>query len=149
MKLMKPKKPMKRVKLSIALCLLSANSLWAQTFDSGSNGTDGVLDVTNTITLDMPPDGIFNFTTITVRANRGLYFRTNGLNTPVYLLAQGDVVIENTGSIFLDGGNGGGSIPGIGGPGGFGGGSGSFAGHPEGDGLGPGGGTAGGLNAAF
>src|SRR6266853_5150494 len=95
-------KRMKHAKLSAVLCLLSTNALWGQTFDSGSTGSNGVLDVTNNITLDLPPDGVFNFTTITVRANKTLSFRTTGLNTPVYLLAQGDVVVETGGQINLD-----------------------------------------------
>jgi hypothetical protein len=111
----------------------------APVFDSGSNGSYGAMNITQDTTLDMPPDGIFHCTTITVAANRTLRFNRNALNIPVYLLAQGEVTINGTinvsGSAFNS------STPGAGGPGGF---DGGFAGFGSGqssiggDGHGPG-----------
>ena len=109
-----------------------------ETFDSGSDGSDGALTVTQLTILQLPPDGIFNFTTINIEQNGRLFFTPNAANTPVFLLAMGDVTIE--GNIFLEGTKANFSAGGAGGPGGFAGGSG---GDNPGDGLGPGGGPAG------
>ncbi|MBI3414806.1 MAG: hypothetical protein HY043_05705 [Verrucomicrobia bacterium] len=110
-------------------------------FNSGSNGSLGALVVTNDTTLDMPPDGIFHYTTITVAHRATLRFNKNPLNTPVYLLATGDVAIS--GGIDVSAGNASGGNGGLGGPGGFDGGQGAYQGHPDGDGQGPGGGKNG------
>jgi hypothetical protein len=132
----------------LAAILLAVSSLvpaWAQNFDAGSNGSLGALNVADAdVTVDLPPDGRLNYTTVTVAAGRTLRFKRNALNTPVYLLAQGDVVIG--GGVTVDGGNAPGSPPigGAGGPGGFDGGKPGFgAEFPPGDGYGPGGGVAG------
>src|SRR6188474_1076509 len=65
-----------------------------QGFNSGSTGIDGVLNVTVDMTLNLPPDGILNYTTIHVNTGTTLRFNANQLNTPVYLLALGDVTID-------------------------------------------------------
>jgi len=114
-------------------------------FNSGSTGADGAFSPTSSVTLTLPPDGKFNYTTINIPGGVTVTFTRNSLNTPVYLLATGDVTI--TGRIDVSGGNGGGTdatLQGRGGPGGGDGGRGgttpSVAG---GDGLGPGGGRGG------
>lgn len=129
-----------------ALCLVC--SLWtatAQSFDAGSNGSLGALNVSDAdLTVDLPPDGRLNYTTVTVAAGRTLRFNRNALNTPVYLLAQGDVVVN--GIIDVSGAQAPGSPPigGAGGPGGFDGGKPGFGdSFPPGDGYGPGAGGAG------
>ncbi len=66
-----------------------------------STGADGPLHVTVNQTLVLPPDGIFNFTTITIDAPFAqltgvLTFERNAANTPVFLRATGDVVINGT-----------------------------------------------------
>jgi hypothetical protein len=127
---------------------LAAAALWpgpavhAAPFDAGSDGSYGALVVPQGVTtnLALPADGVFRCTTITVAQGATLRFTKNPLNTPVVLLAQGDVVIGGT--LDLTGGNASGAIPGTGGPGGFGGGYGG--GGPAapasrgGDGHGPG-----------
>jgi hypothetical protein len=119
----------------------------AQPFQSGSNGSYGAINVTTAdLTLDLPPDGIFHCTTINVQGGRWLRFRRNALNTPVVLLATGDVTIA--GIIDVSGARGSASAPGLGGPGGFDGGAPGSVGLPGGDGQGPGGGKAGSLTAA-
>jgi hypothetical protein len=109
-------------------------------FDAGSNGSYGPLNITENTTLDLPPDGVFHCTTINVSAGATLRFNRNPLNTPVVLLAQGDVTIAGT--IDVSGANASGAIPGTGGPGGFDGGFGGFGpsapAHLGGDGQGPG-----------
>lgn len=114
----------------------------AQLFDSGSNGSMGALDVTSDLTLDLPPSGVFHYTTITVANGATLRFNRNPLNTPVHLLASGDVVID--GVIDVSGSPGNSMVGGSGGPGGFDGGKPGFgAAAPAGAGYGPGGGLPG------
>jgi len=122
----------------LALGLAASLPLGAQPFSSGSNGSYGPMDITTNTTLDMPPDGIFHCTTIDVANGAILTFNKNPLNTPAYLLATGDVVIN--GAIDVSGGNGSGAFPGKGGPGGFDGGYGRDPNFEGSDGQGPGGG---------
>ena len=136
--------------LTLIALMLGPPRVTAQGFDCGSTGAYGALNVTNDMTLDMPADGVFNCTTINVDAGKTLRFKRNPLNTPVYLLATGDVTINGT--IDLSGNNYSGSSPGTGGPGGFDGGYGglSISGYSTpGDGHGPGKGTAQYAPAAF
>ncbi|MFO0733725.1 MAG: hypothetical protein U0361_22760 [Nitrospiraceae bacterium] len=44
----------------------------------------------------MPADGILNYTTVNIPGGVTVSFTRNALNTPVILLAQGDVVINGT-----------------------------------------------------
>jgi hypothetical protein len=136
------------MKRTVALCALALagalpNLTLAQGFSSGSTGADGALEVTTNTTLDMPPDGVFNFTTITVASGQTLRFNRNPLNTPVYLLATGDVTIAGT--INVNGSDGVSNPPvgGAGGPGGFDGGMPGFLSVAPGAGYGPGAGKAG------
>lgn len=110
-------------------------------FSSGSNGSYGPLNVTSgTVTLTVPADGIFHCTTINVTGGL-LKFTPNAKNTPVYLLATGDVTISS--NISVDGSPSNNATGGKGGPGGYVGGNGAMGGLPAGDGQGPGGGKAG------
>ena len=121
---------------------LGAVSGYSQfTFDSGSTGADLALNVTTNTTLDLPANGVFNFTTITVASGATLRFTPNTLNTPVYLLATGDVTINGT--IDVSGALASSPLGGAAGPGGFAGGNPANGGLPAGDGYGPGAGRAG------
>ena len=117
----------------------------AQGFNSGSNGSLGPLNlVDSNLVVDLPPDGRLHYTTLNIGPGRTLSFRRNALNTPVYLLAQGDITIDGT--IDVSGAPAPGSPPigGVGGPGGFDGGKPGFGDEiPPGDGYGPGAGGAG------
>lgn len=125
------------------LVITSGHQAQAQTFQSGSNGSSGAINTGgSSITLDVPPDGVIHATTINVGSGGRLQFRRNALNTPVYLLATGDVTI--IGTIDVSGSRGSASSPGLGGPGGFDGGAPGSVGLPGGDGQGPGAGKAGG-----
>jgi hypothetical protein len=84
----------------------------------------------------LPPDGRLDFTTVNIPGNVTVQFVRNDSNTPVYLLAQGAIVIEGT--INVNGENGTSLRGGFGGPGGFDGGN---PGTPPGDGYGPGAGS--------
>src|SRR5437773_11728865 len=68
----------------------------AQTFNSGSTGADGAFNPPADITLALPPSGVFNFTTINIPRGVTVRFRRNAANTPVTMLASGDVTIAGT-----------------------------------------------------
>jgi hypothetical protein len=137
------------------MCMGAVSSAAAQTFSSGSNGSDGALTYPansgellfepQTLGVDADGDGIFHFTTITVPSGTYLSLRadTPGLAEakPVIWLATGAVSIG--GYIKLDGDNGSfipsSAVPGAGG---F---AGGACGTPQSDprgGSGPGGGGA-------
>jgi len=134
--------------LPLAAVLIASSTIaCAAAFNSGSDGSYGPINVSsNDMILDMPADGIFRCTTITVTNGYWLRFRRNPLNTPVYLLATGDVLIN--GQIDVSGSNYVGRTGGRGGPGGFDGGEGGYGANGfggtgiGGDGLGPGGGKS-------
>ena len=138
-----------RAALSVLAASLAAVA-HAQNFNTGSDGSYGAINVTGTTNLPIPANGVFNCTTITVATGQTLGFVRNPLNTPVYLLATGDVVINGT--IDVSGYNSSGSPPsgGLGGPGGFDGGmpGSDPSGVPPGSGLGPGAGKGGQNNSA-
>lgn len=111
-------------------CALSGSIALAQGFDSGSNGSFGPIDITVDTTLITPPDGIFHATTINVATGATLRFTKNALNSPIHLLATGDITVDGTISVS--------AVGTIAGPGGFDGGQ-----LPNGDGEGPGAGLGG------
>ncbi len=140
--------------ISAALTALALTSrpAFAQTFNSGSTGADGAFSPTTSTTLTLPPDGVFNFTTITIPAGVTVTFARNAANTPATLLASGNVTIAGT--IAVSGSPGGTGVSpgtilasnaGAGGPGGFDGGDGAdgIVSTTGGAGLGPGGGAGG------
>src|SRR5258708_33809346 len=120
-------KPIKLTSITMGLCLIVATTARGQ-FSSGSDGSYGPLNPTISTNLDMPANGIFNLTTINIPNGVTVRFNRNALNTPVYLLAQSNVVISGT--IDVSGGFSSGSSPGRAGPGGFDGGVGSFQNSP-------------------
>ncbi len=119
--------------LVLGIGLVWASPVSAQTFSSGSTGADGAFAPMADTTLGLPPDGVLNFTTVTIPAGVTVTVARNAANTPVTLLASGDVSIVGTlslnGSIFTPG------------PGGFAGAIGGASGNLPGEGLGPGGGA--------
>jgi hypothetical protein len=133
--------------------------LGARAYNSGSTGADGEFNPTVSTTVPLPPSGIFNFTTVTIPANVTVTFARNTINTPVVILASGNVSIAGTISVSGghsaatgaggDGAQGDDGTPGLGGPGGFDGGRGGRTGALGvaatfgGAGLGPGAGTQG------
>lgn len=116
-------------------------------FVSGSTGADGPFNPTQSQTVPLPESGIFNFTTVNIPSNVTIRFGRNSRNTPVTILATGNVTIA--GLIDISGLNGGNVLGGAGGPGGFNGGNGGFVVSsnvttPGVNGDGPGGGGGGG-----
>lgn len=116
-------------------------SLASAAFNSGSTGADGPFEPTTSIALQIPESGVLNYTTVTIPTGVIVTFKKNSQNTPVTILATGDVTIN--GYINLDGSAGNYIIPGIGGPGGFDGGQGGAAYQIGRRGEGPGGGGGG------
>jgi hypothetical protein len=123
--------------LAILLSLLLTGTL-ACAFTSGSTGADGAFKPTSDTQLQLPPDGIFNFTTVDIPQGVTVTFKKNTANTPVYILATGDVTIAGT--INVNGSNAISITDGTGGPGGFDGGFGGAGSGKGGNGIGPGGG---------
>src|SRR5216117_1977411 len=127
----------------------------ASAFTSGSTGADGAFTPTVNTNLTLPPSGIFNFTSVTIPSGVTVKFLRNTTNTPVVILATGDVniagVLDVSGTGSPGVGSGGDGItgddgaPGLGGPGGFDGGRGGLTEGTRrgGDGLGPGSGIVG------
>ena len=110
-------------------------------FDSGSTGTDGAISIATNTVMTLPSSGVFNATTVSVAEGATLSFTRNDFNTPVFLLATGNVVISGT--ISVNGGTGSRVVGGDPGPGGFAGGTPGSSGSSPGDGRGPGGGLSG------
>ena len=65
-------------------------------FNSGSTGGDGSLSPTIDTTYAIPADGILNYTTVNIPAGVTVRFSQNAAKTPVYILVQGDAVIDGT-----------------------------------------------------
>ena len=154
--------PMKTWCLVIILpFLISSHLANAQSFNSGSDGSDGALDFSTsppntTIVFDpttfnppLDPDGdrVFHFTTINIPADVTVRLQSDVLGMlPINWLATGAVQIDGT--VDITGAKGhlgyvsGTFSPALAGPGGFGGGIGARNGIPCTKGFGPGGGNA-------
>lgn len=133
---------MRNMTAFFAFLLLTASAVAceaATTFVSGSTGSDGAFNPSTNTVVTVPASGVMNYTTINIPSGVTVTFTPNALNTPVFLLATGNVTIGGT--INVNGGNATTTAPGIGGPGGF---SGGYAYTMYtvvgGSGLGPGGG---------
>jgi hypothetical protein len=132
-------------KLTILMSMISLLFLVslasAGTFSSGSTGADGAFNPTANTEVQLPADGILNYTTVNILSGVTVTFKKNSNNTPVYILATGDVTISGT--ISVNGSSASGIYPGEGGVGGFGGGHGGVQNTYGGRGLGHGGGNPG------
>jgi len=123
--------------------ILGAGAAHAQ-FSSGSTGADGAFSPSSNQTVQVPASGVFNYTTINIPSGVTITFTPNANNTPVIMLASGNVTIA--GAISLNAFTGNGRVGGKGGPGGYRGGTGGVGVSGVTDGLagdGPGGGSGG------
>lgn len=91
------------LRAAIALVALVASPL-AGAFTSGSTGADGALAPSSNVEIVLPPSGVLNYTTITIPSGVTVTFKRNAQNTPVQLLASGNVSIAGT--VDVRGGNG-------------------------------------------
>lgn len=151
---------MKKLSMSVMLAGLALMPVLAMAVvDSGSTGVDGAFAPAINTQVVLPPSGILNYTTVNIPSGVTVTFKKNATNTPVVILATGNVTIA--GSIYLQGTNamatgaagngvlGDDGIPGVGGAGGYDGGqggAGTLSGTATvtgGAGLGPGGGKGG------
>ncbi|MDD2273240.1 MAG: hypothetical protein PHP95_14415 [Desulfuromonadaceae bacterium] len=125
--------------LLIVPCLAQA------AFESGSTGADGPFEPTASVAVQIPEGGVFNYTTVTIPTGVTVTYKKNSQNTPVTILATGDVAIN--GAISVNASTGNYLIPGVGGPGGFDGGQGGVVKQVGKRGEGPGGGSGGGARS--
>lgn len=140
---------------ALAGSLLAASGSGFAAYISGSTGADGAFNPTASQSVQLPPDGIFNYTSVNIPAGVTITYIKNAANTPVTILVSGDATIAGTINVSATQ-PAGISDPGIGGPGGYNGGRG---GQPGGNtsnwvngysgsnigraGVGPGGGAPG------
>lgn len=152
---------------ALAVLLFCAQPGPAQTFDSGSDGSDGALDLTEpgevlfdprafSPPLDPDGDNVYHFTTINIGSGVTVRMTAKQLNNkPVFWLASGAVRIAGTIDLSGQPGHAAATIPSQrlpseAGPGGFPGGIGGFVGGgPSQPGSGPGGGVAGNSESTF
>jgi hypothetical protein len=140
----------------LSLGVLATASASAQSFSSGSTGSDGALNLTTpgvvifnpksfSPALDPSGDNVFNFTTINIAAGVIVKLQGNVLNGPITWLATGNVTINGTidlsGQSGINLGTGVQRAPAIPGSGGYGGGIGGLNGNPATPGFGPAGGS--------
>lgn len=85
---------MRRIYFVMITLILQSTPAIAVDFNSGSNGSFGAIVVDGDTSIDLPPDGIIHATTVMINSGI-LTFSRNALNTPVYLLATGDIVIAS------------------------------------------------------
>lgn len=149
-----------KLRALIATLSLAGLSLPVLAYDSGSTGADGDFSPPVNTQLQIPESGVFNFTTVNIPAGVTVTFKKNTTNTPVVILASGNVTVA--GAIIVSGGRaadsgaagdgniGDDGIPGLGGPGGYDGGRGGESGKKSGGhGLGPGGGAGGKFHSTY
>lgn len=132
------------VVLGFVVFLLSVAMLPAAShaaFVSGSTGADGDFTPTANTVLQIPENGVFNYGVVNIPTGVTVTFTRNSANTPVTILAAGNVTINGT--ISVNGSSGSWALPGPGGPGGFDGGQGGSAWQIGKKGEGPGGASAG------
>jgi len=129
---------------ALLVSMLGAHAAWGQVFSSGSTGADGPLNVSGTVNITVRPGGVYNYTTVTLNTSSTLNFVAGDDNSPVVMLATGDVTIGANAMISVNGSGGttGGVPPmgGVGGPGAFAGGDGGVSSQLGSGGRGPGGG---------
>jgi hypothetical protein len=145
---------MRRKILQMMLAMFVCVNAHAQ-INTGSTGSDGALDyssLTNStnIVIDMHdhPNGIYQYTYVTIPNNVTVTFIPNGNNTPLTWLVQSNVLISGTVNICGQSVNGVSSQGGVGGPGGYQAGNGVTGGSAT-SGQGPGGGTDGAICANY
>lgn len=144
---------------SFALAVCPLSPAFGQAFSSGSTGSLGAFAPASNTVVTLPADGILNYTTVTIPSGVTVTFQRNSANTPVTILAQGNISISGTirvnGDDAVAGGTSGswGVTAGSkGGPGGYNGGDGGIRGSYPSNGTagqGPGGGGPGLLPAIF
>ena len=134
----------KKNQVWVPIFLILAGAAQAQTpdFDSGSTGALGPLNTNVDMLIQLPTDGILQYTEVNIGASATIRFikPTDG-NPPVHLLVAGDAIIDGTIDIRGENGGDNDAAGGRGGPGGFDGGTARNNDGRGGNGQGPGGGV--------
>lgn len=122
--------------MALAMCVCVSTQ--AQV-NSGSNGSDGAFNPATSTVINMTdhPNGIYQYTSVTISNGVTVTFIPNANNTPVTWLVQGSCEIDGT--VNVSGQSTENTVGGIGGPGG---GAGGNSGTIASSGQGPGGGGA-------
>lgn len=125
----------------VATLLAGSMVAWAQQFDPGSDGSFGdFVSKPGPNVVALPSDGVLRCRTFTVQGGHVVEFSPNKANTPVWIVATGDIVVQgliNVSGRRAETGSPSGGLPG---PGGFRGGNARTDGQQGGAGHGPGGG---------
>jgi hypothetical protein len=90
-------RPITSLTCAVGLVFLVMSPVFAERVVS--DGSDGPFSPTTSQTIQLnsvAPDGVLNYTTIHIPANVTITFARNSRNTPVFLAATGDVLIEGT-----------------------------------------------------
>jgi hypothetical protein len=127
--------------VTIASMLALTPAMTLAAFVSGSTGADLDFTPTTSMVLPIPESGVFSFGVVNIPTGVTVTFTKNSGNTPVTILATGDVTINGT--LSVNGTNGTYVVQGTGGPGGFDGGQGGTPNQNGKRGAGPGGGVGG------
>jgi hypothetical protein len=143
--------------LTLILALIIATqTAQSQTFNSGSTGVDGDFNPTSSQSVTLSESGVYNYRNVNIPSGITITYLRNSRNTPVVILASGNITINGNISIAGDDGT---FSPGFalrnrggrGGPGGFDGGGGGNTAELYRNGVsgdGPGGGGGGKTNSA-
>ncbi|MGR8921036.1 MAG: hypothetical protein ACU85V_15580 [Gammaproteobacteria bacterium] len=83
---------MPRLRLLFALAAL-VHAAAAPAVQVISDGSDGAFNPLASTVIDLPDDGVLNYTSIDIPDGVRVIFRRNAANTPVFLAATGDVSI--------------------------------------------------------
>ena len=83
----------------VAFWLMTAHVTSADAFTSGSTGADGAFNPTANTELQVPAGGVLHFTTVTIPAGVLVTVKPNAANTPLTILASGDVLIDGVLSV--------------------------------------------------
>lgn len=111
------------LRVAFASSLFVASGSVFAAYISGSTGADGAYNPTVSESVQLPPDGIFNYTGVNIPSGVTITYLKNAANTPVTILSSGDVTIAGTINVSATTPTNV-SDPGIGGPGGYNGGGG-------------------------
>jgi hypothetical protein len=80
-------------RLVLASSVLLASAPAVAAYNSGSSGVDGAFNPTTSQSIQLPADGIFNYTSVNIPSGVTITYIKNAANTPVTLLVSGDVSI--------------------------------------------------------
>lgn len=93
----------------IAFCLVFLIVVPVQAMAYLSDGSDGMFNPENSMSLDLPEGGIFNFTSIFIDSDVNITFNPSIVNNTIYLLATEKITIKGnidvSGFFNGDGGN--------------------------------------------